>query len=458
MKRIMPIICAILIAGLLVTQNLVSLAQAVYTDDFNDNTMDTAHWRLMDDGTGVSVAEVNQRLEVTIASTTKANPGARMFIAGYTSVCRIRGDFDMQVDYQLLDWPAANGIKVGLGSGLGAVERVSFVPGDNPGVQREVYLADFNASSQGTIATTDLGGKLRMVRTGNTISGYYFKDGNWVLLTTQPVTTLDIHYSLGAWGYDAAFSQKTVKLAFDNFALNQGSLLCGSAAASDPESFAVADDFRDYYHRYDGLRTLGGGISARLIRNGYPSQYFEKAVLEDHLSDPGIKPNSIDRYQYGLLVDELQQAHSRLPVGGDTSNVTYETLAQLADPSLRVAPPSGYPGSGVYMLADGNVFVPFTADLHGAPGQLVLGSFWAYINNPDLFPRGWLRDVGLPISGAFYAHVTKNFPTGKAERVIIVQAFQRTIITYDPLNPQGWQIERANIGTDYFKAFPQRLQ
>jgi hypothetical protein len=41
-------------------------------------------------------------------------------------------------------------------------------------------------------------------------------------------------------------------------------------------------------------------------------------------------------------------------------------------------------------------------------------------------------------------------------RRIIIQAFQRTILTDDPLNPAQWQIERANVGTDYACAFPGR--
>jgi hypothetical protein len=38
-----------------------------------------------------------------------------------------------------------------------------------------------------------------------------------------------------------------------------------------------------------------------------------------------------------------------------------------------------------------------------------------------------------------------------------VQAFQRAILTSDPQNPPDWQVERANVGTDYRKAFPARV-
>ena len=49
------------------------------------------------------------------------------------------------------------------------------------------------------------------------------------------------------------------------------------------------------------------------------------------------------------------------------------------------------------------------------------------------------------------ATVTKGDLVG---RPIQVQAFQRAILTYDPLNPRGWQVERANVGRDYMSAFP----
>ena len=42
-------------------------------------------------------------------------------------------------------------------------------------------------------------------------------------------------------------------------------------------------------------------------------------------------------------------------------------------------------------------------------------------------------------------------------RQIVVQAFQRTILTYDPLNPADYQVERANVGTDYARALPAKF-
>jgi len=62
--------------------------------------------------------------------------------------------------------------------------------------------------------------------------------------------------------------------------------------------------------------------------------------------------------------------------------------------------------------------------------------------------------VGLPMTEAVPAVVTKG---AAANRQIFVQVFQRTILTYDPLNPTDFQVERANVGTDYRRGFPDRV-
>lgn len=48
------------------------------------------------------------------------------------------------------------------------------------------------------------------------------------------------------------------------------------------------------------------------------------------------------------------------------------------------------------------------------------------------------------MTDAFQARAIKNGAT----RDIILQAFERTVLTFDPQNPAAWQVERANIGAD----------
>ncbi len=212
----------------------------------------------------------------------------------------------------------------------------------------------------------------------------------------------------------------------------------------------AAPTFQRFYTEHDGIRLLGRSLGAAGVLNGVPFQLFEKGRLEDHSANPALPPEW--RYQYGLLVDELVQAGVLLPIGGDASTLTYADLRTHAAPAVRVTPPAGFTGLTA-MLADGAVFIPFTPDLSPAPGHVVTPRFWAYIKRQDLFPGGWLHDVGLPITEPLEALVDKGPDKG---RRIIIQAFQRTILTDDPFNPPQWQIERANVGTDYACAFPER--
>jgi hypothetical protein len=211
----------------------------------------------------------------------------------------------------------------------------------------------------------------------------------------------------------------------------------------------VAEAFVQFYAERQGLRVLGNTLVASRREQGRTVQYFEKGRMEDHEDEP----NPSWRFQYGLLVDELAQLKAGLPVGGDASTVTYAAIYLLSLPDLRAAPPAGFVG-GTQALPDGAVFIPFSAALLPGPGQVVPAPFWTYINNEELFPGGWLHDVGLPLTAPVEAIVDKGSDKG---RRILIQAFQRTILTYDPLNPADYVIERANVGTDYARAFPEKF-
>jgi hypothetical protein len=223
--------------------------------------------------------------------------------------------------------------------------------------------------------------------------------------------------------------------------------------------FPVAPDFVAYYAMVDGPRTMGQAISPQVIVNGVPAQYFEKARLENRRATNRSGNPAYD-FEYGLLVDEMQAISSTRPIGGERSSVTYATINRQSAPELRVPVPAAGQAGGVVEIPDGSTFVPFTADLSAAPGHTVPEFFWRFINDPILFPGGWLHDIGLPITPVLNALVDKGRIIGSTIIPAIgvpiqLQAFQRTILTFDPANPDGFQTERANTGTDFFFVFPQ---
>ncbi len=207
---------------------------------------------------------------------------------------------------------------------------------------------------------------------------------------------------------------------------------------------AVAEPFQEYYAQHQGLRVLGPPISDLVEVQGFPAQYFEKGRIEDHRS---MEQNPTWRFMYGRLTADLIERAPFQAVSGTT--MTYRTLGAAAAAENRQPPPNS--NAGVTVLpAAGAVFVPFDSQLRSAPGYLVPFDFWDYMNRRDYFPGGWLHDIGLPMTNPLQVTTYKN---GRL-REITLQAFERAVLTDDPLNPTNWRIERGNIGSDAVRALP----
>jgi hypothetical protein len=217
-----------------------------------------------------------------------------------------------------------------------------------------------------------------------------------------------------------------------------------------PGRWRVGTAFTAYYGMVDGLRLLGLPIGPTTVCGGLRCQYFEKGLLDEHTTGPNTAhPHAT----CGTLVCDLLAAQVSLPIGGNPSTVTYKTLHALASPALRVAPPPGFHGGTA--TVPGGTFIPDSPTLARAPGHVVPRYFWQYMAHTLSAPGGWLQHTGLPLTEAVPATVTKGT---LGQRHIMVQAFERTVLTYDPLNPASFQVERANIGTDYARTFPERVR
>jgi hypothetical protein len=216
--------------------------------------------------------------------------------------------------------------------------------------------------------------------------------------------------------------------------------LAGAQAA-----VAVAEPFADYYHQHQGIRVLGNPLRGLEQIDGNPAQYYEKGRIEDHSAR---ERNPDWAFMYGRLTAELIAAGNTAPVGGDTSQYSYRDLTTLADWSnLKQTPYPGVDGVVANNRAQG-IFVPYNAALKSGPGHFVLPQFWSYINRRELFPGGWLHDIGLPMTEPVNGWVTKF----GVKREIVIQAFERAVLTFDAQNPRGWEVERANVGSDFLRA------
>ncbi|MDP9311429.1 MAG: hypothetical protein M3R24_11190 [Chloroflexota bacterium] len=199
-------------------------------------------------------------------------------------------------------------------------------------------------------------------------------------------------------------------------------------------------------------------------------QYFDKARMEINdwkrdRSNPWFVTN-------GLLVKELidgqlqigdveflKRAPADIAIAGDANDASGPTYASFAQHTGRVPSRVGQVATAT-LRRDGStgsaaannaaklvVHVPETG--HNIPQV-----FWDFLNTRGPIGDGkqsgqlvdWVFAMGYPISEPFWTKVK----VGGVERDVLVQAFQRRVLTYTPGNPEGWKVEMGNVGRHYY--------
>lgn len=196
--------------------NLLVQSPVVY-DDFNDSEINLDLWRVVStNSAGLLIVETNGRVEMTISATTTNQAGYTDFRAYCEGNSRLRGDFDIQVDYALLT-----------GTNLAGVW-VQFRGGWGESVQRQ----DGRYYAQGTtVPAQDVSGKLRLLRLQGVMQSFYYSGGDWIPIHIGPaVTTNDVPLVISVVSSDSIFKHQETKVAFDNVTINAGELLWGPKA------------------------------------------------------------------------------------------------------------------------------------------------------------------------------------------------------------------------------------
>lgn len=194
--------------------------------------------------------------------------------------------------------------------------------------------------------------------------------------------------------------------------------------------------------------------------------YFDKSRME--LNDPNGDRTSPWFITNGLLVREMiagqvqvgpnaatPLASPALPLAGDATNnnaVTYAALAGVAslEPGMNAA--TWQVGGDITLTIDA------AGNLAGNPA-LAGAARYAYFeptlghNIPDVFwrwlgaqPVDWLYAVGLPLTEPYWTRAT----IGGTETWVLVQAFERRVLTFVPTNAPAWQVEAGNVGLHYY--------
>lgn len=200
--------------------------------------------------------------------------------------------------------------------------------------------------------------------------------------------------------------------------------------------------------------------------------YFDKGRME--LTNPAADPASRGFITSGLLAVEMvtgrmqvgdneftQRDPAAIPVAGDTtsqSGPTYASFAGLIGPAADQTgqlPDQALDRSGKLSAYAGPTRTE-TRLAHFTSGHNIPSVFWEYLNSrgtvyqAERYQQGqlldWATQAGNPISEAYWARVT----VGGVERDVLIQIFERRVLTYTPDDPAGWRVQMGNIGRHYY--------
>ncbi|MFW6074992.1 MAG: peptidase domain-containing protein [Chloroflexota bacterium] len=205
-------------------------------------------------------------------------------------------------------------------------------------------------------------------------------------------------------------------------------------------------------------------------------QYFDKSRMEITTSDD-IDPDSIWYVTNGLLATELvtgrlqlglDEFEDRSPADinaagdeNDPNAPTYATFTDLRDePAFEQDAILTTRVSRDGTLSDDPDLAGFDAravELVPETGHRVASPFWDFMNSSGavneggsradaaLFPNPYYA-TGFPITEAYWTTVALNGePTD-----VLIQVFERRVLTYTPGNEDGWRVEAGNVGRHYF--------
>jgi hypothetical protein len=207
-------------------------------------------------------------------------------------------------------------------------------------------------------------------------------------------------------------------------------------------------------------------------------QYFDKSRME--INDPYGDRSSQWFVTNGLLVREMvdgrvqigdtafedrnpaEEAVAGDPVDSNPNCPLYASLTHLSwEPAenrlgqkvtstlVRDGTVGDDPSKAEYVGTEIAYFEETTG--HNVPQVL-----WDFMNQSGLiyidgsYQTGkvvdWLFAMGYPISEPYWARCT----VGGQEKDVLIQLFERRVLTYTPANPVSWQVEMGNVGQHYY--------
>jgi len=260
------------------------------------------------------------------------------------------------------------------------------------------------------------------------------------------------------------------------------------------------DGFRNVWTRTDAQNVRGGRTwywgpqpwfdYAEFYRQGANGlrtvQYFDKARMEiNNPSDRSFQGGVTN----GLLVVELVAGHLKkgndpydyemraaadVPVAGNpkadnpngTTYASFTGLATFDNNGFRDANKLNQRVATTLDKGGNLAFRQDLADTHPETnivqyntltGHNIPKVFWDFLNMQGPVVEGgqtrsrtivdWTFAMGLPITDAYWTRAK----IGPSERDVLVQLYERRVLTYVPDNPIGYKVEMGNVGQHYFQ-------
>jgi hypothetical protein len=209
---------ALMLLSALLLWLLPAFGAGTITENFANNQYNTDLWSLWNTGQGITPEVVNERLEVAVAGNGYAGLNASSFT--------LIGDFEMKVDFTLINWPESNGTQLTMATYTMSPQNL-FHMGRANTIGQEQYFSIIlgNYSSTG-VTEPALGGTLRMVRTGNKMEAFYWNGTIWESFGSNTDASLGtrVAVTLGIGPYANNYSGIPAKAAFDNIQIDYTTL------------------------------------------------------------------------------------------------------------------------------------------------------------------------------------------------------------------------------------------
>lgn len=209
-------------------QALRTWPSAPLHEDFEDGIRDASLWHQVSDPGG-TIGEVGGRLVAAIAGTAVPGGQWNQVDEHWGSQCELRGDFDFEVDWELLTWPAHGGFFAQLSAFFADAGIARHSNPWEPPFDESISAWRNFPFANAVINSTAVSGSFRLVRLDGTIFAYERTVGaGWNPVFSAPDVAGATVYGIGLWAQGASFTHQDGAVAFDDFRLSSGDLTCPS--------------------------------------------------------------------------------------------------------------------------------------------------------------------------------------------------------------------------------------